>query len=279
MKLTEDQITAAARALSNDNADVCNVNREDNWNIYGDSFRETAKIALEAALATQPQVVSPVCPHPCRYAYSVDYTKVAADSPATPAPAPIVVTAGAQNEREAFEAWYEGEKLQYWLMCADKEMCFGIWQARAVLTAEKVAQAEPVAWAAGSLYDAIEEVLLSHKLSNWQDQYDGALGLVDRLCDADAHDISSGQHAIRLICDEIYNEVLTVAAPPAHTQVALTDEQILALNAGEVFFSESPSKYPEAGHGTQYHCGAPGLLKFARALLTATQRQSGGDHD
>lgn len=54
MKLTEDQITAAARALSNDNADICNVNREDNWMLYGDSFRETAKIALEAALAVSP---------------------------------------------------------------------------------------------------------------------------------------------------------------------------------------------------------------------------------
>jgi hypothetical protein len=51
MQITEDQITAAARALSNDNADICNVNREDNWMLYGDSFRETAKIALEAAFA------------------------------------------------------------------------------------------------------------------------------------------------------------------------------------------------------------------------------------
>lgn len=33
------------------------------------------------------------------------------------------------EEREAFEAWYESEKMKYWLMCADKEMCFGIWQA------------------------------------------------------------------------------------------------------------------------------------------------------
>jgi hypothetical protein len=52
--MTEDQITAAARALSNDNADICNVNREDNWMLYGDSFRETAKIALEAAFAAAP---------------------------------------------------------------------------------------------------------------------------------------------------------------------------------------------------------------------------------
>lgn len=53
---------------------------------------------------------------------------------------------------------------------------------------------------------------------------------------------------------------------PAPTQPALSDEEILAMNAGEVFFSESPSKYPEAGHGTQYHAGAPGVLKFARAI-------------
>ena len=55
-------------------------------------------------------------------------------------------------------------------------------------------------------------------------------------------------------------------ADPAPTQPALSDEEILAMNAGEVFFSESPSKYPEAGHGTQYHAGAPGVLKFARAI-------------
>jgi len=28
-----------------------------------------------------------------------------------------------------FDQWYEKERLQYWLMCADKEMCRGIWQA------------------------------------------------------------------------------------------------------------------------------------------------------
>lgn len=57
--------------------------------------------------------------------------------------------------------------------------------------------------------------------------------------------------------------------PPAQAdaRVGLTDKQILALNTGEVFFSESPTKYPEAGHGTQYHAGAPGVLKFARAAI------------
>lgn len=46
-----------------------------------------------------------------------------------------------------------------------------------------------------------------------------------------------------------------------------SDTELLALNAGEVHFSESPTKYPEAGHGTQYHAGAPGVLSFARAVL------------
>ena len=54
----------------------------------------------------------------------------------------------------------------------------------------------------------------------------------------------------------------TVAQP-----ALLTDADILALNANEVFFSESPSKYPEAGHGIQYHAGAPGVIAFARAVL------------
>lgn len=46
-----------------------------------------------------------------------------------------------------------------------------------------------------------------------------------------------------------------------------TDAEIIALNAGEIHFSESPTKYPEAGHGTQYHAGAHGVLSFARAVL------------
>lgn len=53
----------------------------------------------------------------------------------------------------------------------------------------------------------------------------------------------------------------------ADTQpLAPTDAELLGLNVGEVYFSESPSKYPEV-HGTQYHAGAPGVLAFARAVL------------
>lgn len=56
-------------------------------------------------------------------------------------------------------------------------------------------------------------------------------------------------------------------AAPATAEDAVSDEAILALNSGERFFSESPSKYPEAGFGTQYHAGAPGVIGFARAIL------------
>jgi hypothetical protein len=73
MTPTPEQITAAARALADHNADVCNVNRDDNWNIYGDSFTETARVALEAAMGVEPDV-----------------------------------DAGARDEREAFEAWATG---------------------------------------------------------------------------------------------------------------------------------------------------------------------------
>jgi hypothetical protein len=61
------------------------------------------------------------------------------------------------------------------------------------------------------------------------------------------------------------------AAPVVVNAPELTDVQLLSLNAGERFFSESPSKYPEAGHGTQYHAGAPGVIAFARAALAASR--------
>lgn len=64
-------------------------------------------------------------------------------------------------------------------------------------------------------------------------------------------------------------DITGVSTPMAETNTTLapTDAEILGLNAGEVHFSETPSKYPEARHGTQYHAGAPGVLEFARAVL------------
>lgn len=66
---------------------------------------------------------------------------------------------------------------------------------------------------AKQLYEGIEQVLLHYSLSNLEDTRGGSYQLVDHLCAPDAHTIESGQHEIRLIVDEIYNEVLTKAAP------------------------------------------------------------------
>lgn len=61
--------------------------------------------------------------------------------------------------------------------------------------------------------------------------------------------------------------LLAEVSAPAAQAVEPTDAELIALNAGECYFGESPSKYPELGHGTQYHAGAPGVLGFARAAL------------
>lgn len=123
MKPTNEQITAAARALSNDNADVCNVNREDNWNFYGDSFRETAKVALEAAMGVA-----------------------------------TAVDAGARDEREAFEVFARKELTfdtdtdpckqgQSGYLDSNVDFAWIGWEARAALSAStEVAAGEPVAW-------------------------------------------------------------------------------------------------------------------------------------
>lgn len=63
-----------------------------------------------------------------------------------------------------------------------------------------------------ALYDAIEEVLLHYRMSNLQDDRGGGYPLVDHLTTPAASDIGSGQFEVRLICDEIYNEVLMKAA-------------------------------------------------------------------
>jgi hypothetical protein len=47
-RFTEDQIVTVARALADRSADACNVNREDNWKIYGDDFIEDARAAIAA---------------------------------------------------------------------------------------------------------------------------------------------------------------------------------------------------------------------------------------
>ncbi|MDN7413452.1 hypothetical protein QZM42_33545 [Burkholderia vietnamiensis] len=52
-EVMEAEISAAARVLSDSNADLCYVDRDDNWKIHGDEFRIEAKTALEAAAAAR----------------------------------------------------------------------------------------------------------------------------------------------------------------------------------------------------------------------------------
>jgi hypothetical protein len=48
-EVTEAMISAAAKSLSDRGADECNINRDDNWMIYGEQYRQDAMAALEAA--------------------------------------------------------------------------------------------------------------------------------------------------------------------------------------------------------------------------------------
>lgn len=52
---TEEEISTAGRALADRNATLCNVNKDDNWKIYGEEFITDARVALDAiaALCTQ----------------------------------------------------------------------------------------------------------------------------------------------------------------------------------------------------------------------------------
>lgn len=47
--LTDEQITAGARALCQQMAEACNVDAGDQWQLYADTFKEDAKAVLEAA--------------------------------------------------------------------------------------------------------------------------------------------------------------------------------------------------------------------------------------
>ena len=46
-------VVAAARALCRRDSDICNVDFDDNWKLYGDSFLMDAQVALESAAAPE----------------------------------------------------------------------------------------------------------------------------------------------------------------------------------------------------------------------------------
>jgi hypothetical protein len=47
--MTDEMVTAAARALNKRQAEACGVDKNDHWKFYGDDIKEDAKAALEAA--------------------------------------------------------------------------------------------------------------------------------------------------------------------------------------------------------------------------------------
>jgi hypothetical protein len=47
--LTEEQVAAAARVMNDRQAEVCGVDKDDQWKIYSDDFKDDARAMLEAA--------------------------------------------------------------------------------------------------------------------------------------------------------------------------------------------------------------------------------------
>lgn len=47
--LTDEMVTAAARALNKRQAEACGVDKNDHWKFYGDDIKEDARAVLEAA--------------------------------------------------------------------------------------------------------------------------------------------------------------------------------------------------------------------------------------
>lgn len=95
-------------------------------------------------------------------------------------------------------------------------------------------EAQPIAWTADQLYDAIEETLLHHRMSNLEGDDGEAFPLVDHLTTPGDRGIDSGKLEIRLICDAIYNEVLTKAIHPAAAHPAraeVLEEACAAIKA------------------------------------------------
>lgn len=47
--LTDEQITAGAKALCKRSSEICGVNADDNWNLESEYFKDDARCVLEAA--------------------------------------------------------------------------------------------------------------------------------------------------------------------------------------------------------------------------------------
>ncbi|MDH1788499.1 hypothetical protein N5D77_18165 [Comamonas thiooxydans] len=171
---------------------------------------------------------------------SMAHDKMSAALAATPAVAPVVpadwvpcvVTHEGQHPEEvAYGPQIMMDRLKKWL-----ERYFELKAATPVVLPE------PVGWRHSrtlTLHETEQEV---------------------QLADGDSH-------AQPLFTEQQLRALLATATGLTAQAVEPSDAELIALNAGECFFSESPTKYPELGHGTQYHGGAPGVIGFARAAL------------
>jgi hypothetical protein len=68
-------------------------------------------------------------------------------------------------------------------------------------------------WSANVLYHAIKEALLNHRLSNRQTDDGDFFPLVDHLCNEGANTTESGEFEVAVMCDAIFNDVLTKLVP------------------------------------------------------------------
>jgi hypothetical protein len=119
--LTDEQISKGARYLSDSSAELCNVDKDDNWKVYGQDFIDEFRAACLAASAVS--VPSPVAPIPEGWALvpieptlemksrglhvypDMEYLNIAADvwlemlahTPAAPIASPSATVAVAQD--------------------------------------------------------------------------------------------------------------------------------------------------------------------------------------
>ncbi|MFY2995914.1 hypothetical protein ACOTH8_21565 [Achromobacter xylosoxidans] len=137
------------------------------------------------------------------------------------------------DERAAFETWannsFELHRHAGTEYSSRVTQCaWAAWEARAALASAPVAEPR-LEWSAKALYDAIKDVLLNHRLSNLVDEDGEFFPLVDHLRSQDDKATESGEFEIALICDAIYNDVLTRSAPVAGEQIIAWDVQDTGL--------------------------------------------------
>lgn len=133
MQFTEQQISAVARSMSDRASLACEVDKEDNWKVYGVQYLEEAKSALEVLSAAAPQVVADerkLPPLPQYFPdivniradeelraqdYATQYARAALQAAPVHAQEPVAYTAGSHDIFELIREWAhkpEGERYE-----------------------------------------------------------------------------------------------------------------------------------------------------------------------